>query len=238
MKCRRGQRDDPGEMTIPDGHEFIYSVGMRKPAVISLVVVALAGAPTTFTQNQVTSQTSEGVPVRLETALGNIDMDIDTVHAPRTATNFLRYVDGGFYDDGGFKRVTRPDTYTPAPPNRPAMEISQGGINPARQADQFPPIELERTSVTGLKHVRGTVSMARGGPDSATAEFFIVLDEAAVVDFGGKRFDDEQGAAAPAASPAWTSSGRSAAESRSRRRGANFVTPVAITKVPSNSASL
>ena len=39
--------------------------------------------------------------------------------------------------------------------------------------------------------------MARGGPDSATAEFFIVLDEAQPsLDFGGKRFDDEQGAAA------------------------------------------
>lgn len=159
---------------------------MQKLAAILLVVLALAGA-----------QTSAGVAVRLETALGNIDLYVDTAHAPRTATNFLRYVDGGFYDGGRFTRVTRPDNYTPQLPNRPPMEIIQGGINPPRQRDQFPPIELERTSVTGLKHVRGTVSMARGGPDSATAEFFIVLDEAQPsLDFGGKRFDDEQGAAA------------------------------------------
>jgi len=50
--------------------------------------------------------------------------------------------------------------------------------------------------VTGLKHVAGTVSMARGTPDSATTEFFILLDDQPSLDFGGKRFDDEQGAAA------------------------------------------
>ena len=50
--------------------------------------------------------------------------------------------------------------------------------------------------MTGLKHVAGMVSMARGGPDSATAEFFILLDDQPSLDFGGKRFDDEQGAAA------------------------------------------
>jgi peptidyl-prolyl cis-trans isomerase A (cyclophilin A) len=171
---------------------------MQKPAVISVLLVVLAGAQTTFPQNQTAAAKPAGVPVRIETALGNIDLAIDTVHAPRTATNFLRYVDGGFYDGGRFTRVTRPDNYTPQLPNRPPMEIIQGGINPARQSEQFPAIELERTSVTGLKHVRGTVSMARGNTaDTATAEFFILLDEAQPsLDFGGKRFDDEQGAAA------------------------------------------
>ena len=38
--------------------------------------------------------------------------------------------------------------------------------------------------------------MARGTPDTATSEFFILLDDQPSLDFGGKRFDDEQGAAA------------------------------------------
>ena len=38
--------------------------------------------------------------------------------------------------------------------------------------------------------------MARGGPDSATSDFFILLDDQPSLDFGGKRFDDNQGAAA------------------------------------------
>jgi len=206
---------------------------MQKPAVISLVVLAFAGAQSVFTQTQTTAQKSGGVPVRIETALGNIDLAIDTEHAPRTATNFLRYVDGGFYDGGRFTRVTRPDNYTPQLPNRPPMEIIQGGINPARQSEQFPAIELERTSVTGLKHVRGTVSMARGGPDSATAEFFILLDEAQPsLDFGGKRFDDEQGAAAFGMVTAGMDVVRKIQQQKPMQeaRPQYLVTPVSITK--------
>lgn len=137
------------------------------------------------------------VGVRIETPLGLIFLAIDTRRAPVTAANFLKYVDAGLYDGGRFHRATRPDNYTPAPPNRPMMELIQGGINPNRRADAFPPIPLERTSVTGLTHVRGTVSMARGAAaDTATSDFFILLDDQPSLDFGGRRFDDEQGAAA------------------------------------------
>lgn len=136
------------------------------------------------------------VAVWIETTRGDICIAVDTVHAPVTAANFLRYVDGGFYTSGRFHRVTRPDNYTPTPPNRPAMAIIQGGINPARRREEFPAIPLERTSVTGLKHIVGTVSMARGTADTATSDFFICLDDQPSLDFGGKRFDDEQGAAA------------------------------------------
>lgn len=137
------------------------------------------------------------VLVRIETALGAIDIAVDTRRAPVTAGNFLKYVDGGFYDGGRFHRATRPDNYTPAPPDKPAMEIIQGGINPERRRDGFPPIPLERTIVTGLKHVVGTVSMARTpSADSARSDFFICLDDQPSLDFGGKRFDDAQGGGA------------------------------------------
>jgi peptidyl-prolyl cis-trans isomerase A (cyclophilin A) len=134
--------------------------------------------------------------VRVTTPLGNIDMALDTARAPITAGNFLKYVDAGLYDGGRFYRVTRPDNYTAAPPNRPMMELIQGGIDPAKRSQLLPPIPLERTSVTELKHVIGTLSMARGAADTATSEFFILLNDQPSLDFGGKRFDDEQGAAA------------------------------------------
>jgi peptidyl-prolyl cis-trans isomerase A (cyclophilin A) len=137
------------------------------------------------------------VLVRIETALGNIDIAVDTKRAPITAGNFLKYVDGKFYDGGRFHRATRPDNYTPSPPDKPAMAIIQGGINPERRRDGFPAIPLERTSVTGLKHVVGTVSMARAAAaDTARSDFFICLDDQPSLDFGGKRFDDGQGGAA------------------------------------------
>lgn len=63
------------------------------------------------------------VLVRLETPLGVIDLAIDTKRAPVTAANFLKYVDGGFYDGGRFHRATRADNYTPDPPDKPMMQI-------------------------------------------------------------------------------------------------------------------
>ena len=117
------------------------------------------------------------VRVRIETSFGQIDLAIDTKRAPVTSANFLKYVDAGLYDGGRFHRATRPDNYKPVPPNRPPMELIQGGINPDRREEGFPPIPLERTSVTGLKHVVGIVSMARvpGDPDSATGQIVIAL---------------------------------------------------------------
>jgi peptidyl-prolyl cis-trans isomerase A (cyclophilin A) len=152
-----------------------------------------------------TSQLSDTVPelrpgevgVLIETRFGHILLAIDRAHAPITAGNFLKYVDAGLYNGGRFHRATRPDNYTVALPNRPMMELIQGGINPDRRSEGFPAIPLERTTVTGLKHVVGTVSMARGtAADTATSDFFILLDDQPSLDAGGKRFDDEQGAAA------------------------------------------
>jgi peptidyl-prolyl cis-trans isomerase A (cyclophilin A) len=136
------------------------------------------------------------VIVQIVTSLGTITIEVDTEHAPATSANFLRYVDGGFYTNGRFHRATRADNYTVNLPNRPLLECIQAGINPDRKAQGFPPIPLERTSVTGLEHVIGTVSMARGAADSATSDFFILLNAQPSLDFGGKRFDDGQGAAA------------------------------------------
>jgi peptidyl-prolyl cis-trans isomerase A (cyclophilin A) len=135
--------------------------------------------------------------VRLETSLGNIDIAVDGEHAPITAANFLKYVDGGFYNGGRFHRATRPDNYVPQLPDRPPMQIIQAGINPDKQKDAFPPIPLERTIVTGLKHVTGTVSMARkDAADSATSDFFICVDDEPSLDYGSKRYADGQGFAA------------------------------------------
>jgi len=146
---------------------------------------------------QTQAPNSADVLVRIETPLGNIDVAIDATHAPITTANFLKYVDAKLYDGGQFHRATRPDNYVPAPPDRPAMEIIQAGINPERRAEGFAPIALERTSVTGLKHVVGTISMARGDQaDTARSDFFICLDDQPSLDFGGKRFADAQGAAA------------------------------------------
>lgn len=166
-------------------------IGLGLMLACSAALIVSVGSP----QAQTTGRGD--VMVRLETSLGNIDIAVDTAHAPVTGANFLKYVDAKLYDGGQFHRATRPDNYTPAPPDKPAMAIIQARINPERRGEGFDPIPLERTSVTGLQHVVGTISMARAAQaDTARSDFFICLDDQPSLDFGGKRFDDAQGAAA------------------------------------------
>ncbi len=107
--------------------------------------------------------------------------------------NFLRYVRGGFYDGGRFHRTVTPDNQ---PGQSVKIEVVQAGVNPAREKEEFAPIPLERTSVTGLRHVDGAISMARGEPDTATSDFFVCIGDQPDLDFGGKRNPDGQGFAA------------------------------------------
>lgn len=185
---RTGMRPPLKVRTIDDQKD-----NMRIQAIL-LAVVLLAAAPAAQQPN---SNKGE-VLVRVETAFGNIDLAIDVARAPITAGNFLKYVDGGFYDGGRVHRAARPDNYKPNLPNRPPLEIIQADINPARNGERFPAIPLERTTVTGLTHVVGTVSMPRADdlPDSARSGFVIHLNDQPSLNHGGKRFDDAQGTAA------------------------------------------
>ena len=129
-----------------------------------------------------------------ETEKGTIELAVDSVRAPATAANFLKYVEGRFYDGGTINRAVRPDNTVR---HDVEIQVIQFQIDPARRREQFPPIPIERTSVTGLTHLDGTISMARGGtPDSATASFSIVIGDQPEMDFGGRRSPDGQGFAA------------------------------------------
>ena len=129
--------------------------------------------------------------VVIETEMGTIEAEIDTVHAPITGANFLKYVDAGLFNGGRFHRTVKPDNQ---PDNDVKIEVVQAGRAPGTQG--FPPIPLERTSVTGLSHRDGTLSMARQGPDTANSDFSICIGDQPSLNFGGKRNPDGQGFAA------------------------------------------
>ena len=140
------------------------------------------------------SQGSPANPIVIfQTEKGNIEIEVDAARAPLSAANFLKYVDGGFYDGGTINRAVRPDNTVR---HDVEIQVIQFQISRARQRDQFPPVPLERTSATGLRHVDGTVSMARSQPDTATGSFSIVIGDQPEMDFGGKRNADGQGFAA------------------------------------------
>jgi peptidyl-prolyl cis-trans isomerase A (cyclophilin A) len=130
--------------------------------------------------------------VVIRTDLGDIEVDVDSIRAPITSANFLRYVDLGFYRFGRFHRTVRADNQ---PDNKVKIAVVQAGLDSLRVKD-FPPIKLERTKVTGILHKEGTISMARDGPDTATSDFFICIGDQPALDYGGKRNPDGQGFAA------------------------------------------
>jgi peptidyl-prolyl cis-trans isomerase A (cyclophilin A) len=153
-------------------------------AVVGILLAAASGA----------AQSDTDTPhVVVQTELGDIEIEVDTAHAPVTAANFLKYVDLKHYDGGTFHRTVKMNNQ---PDNQVKIEVIQAGVNPDRAKDGFPPIALERTNKTGLLHKDGAVSMARGGADSATSGFFICINDQPSLDFGGQRNADGQGFAA------------------------------------------
>lgn len=135
------------------------------------------------------AQETKPVAVGIETSLGKIAVNLRPERAPKTVANFLRYVDAGLYDGGVFHRTVTMDNQPQSPVK---IEVIQGGPNPEKP-ERFAPIELERTSVTGLHHVNGAISMARFTPDSAVGDFFFCIGDQPELDFGGKRNPDGQG---------------------------------------------
>ena len=131
--------------------------------------------------------------VKFTTSLGEITVEIDTVNAPISANNFLKHVNAGTYKNAVFYRVVRMDNQ---PNNDIKIEVIQGGVFVEVQFEKIETISHETTKDTGLKHLDGTISMARSTPGSASTEFFICVGNQPELDFGGKRNSDGEGFAA------------------------------------------
>ena len=110
--------------------------------------------------------------VVIKTSKGVIEAVLYKDKAPITVDNFIKYVDSAFYTGTIFHRVIS------------GFMIQGGGFDryftkkPTR-----PPIKNE--AANGLKNERGTLAMARTpAVDSATAQFFINLDNNTALNHG------------------------------------------------------
>jgi peptidyl-prolyl cis-trans isomerase A (cyclophilin A) len=113
--------------------------------------------------------TPVSVEVIVHTSLGDIVLALAKDRAPVTVNNFLRYVDQKRFDGCNFYRAVKLD-------DEGKFGLIQGGLrgNPKRV---FKPIAHEPTTVTGLSHVDGAISMARAEPGTASGDFFIVVGD-------------------------------------------------------------
>ncbi len=121
---------------------------------LALTLSALAALPSWAQQK-----------VKLTTSAGDIVLELDREKAPKTVDNFVKYVKAGHYNGTIFHRVIS------------TFMIQGGGMNAdmSEKATQAP-IPLE--SRNGLSNVRGSLAMARTAvPDSATAQFFINVND-------------------------------------------------------------
>src|SRR4051812_24018775 len=105
--------------------------------------------------------------VAIRTGVGTIVVELADKQAPITAKNFLRYVEAGKFDGTTFYRAARS-------PSAPQFGLIQGGIDHNMRRAFFA-IDHEPTNKTGLKHVDGTLSMARNAPGTAMGDFFICI---------------------------------------------------------------
>src|SRR5262249_10404120 len=74
------------------------------------------------------------VRVLIQTDRGDIELELDADKAPITTANFLRYVEGKYYDGGRFHRTVKPDNQ---PDNKVKIEVVQAGINHDRLKEEF-----------------------------------------------------------------------------------------------------
>jgi len=112
--------------------------------------------------------------VKLETSMGDIVLELDEEKAPKTAANFLSYVNSGHYDGTIFHRVI--DGF-----------MVQGGGMDADMKEKATGAPIENEADNGLKNDAYTVAMARTmDPHSATAQFFINVKNNAFLNHSGK----------------------------------------------------
>lgn len=107
--------------------------------------------------------------------LGTITLELRPDKAPKTVENFLSLVESGFYKGLIFHRVIK------------GFMIQGGGMTP--EFEQKPAHAIRGEFIANgymandLKHLRGTLSMARtSDPDSASSQFFIMHEDAPHLD--------------------------------------------------------
>lgn len=116
--------------------------------------------------------------ITLHTNYGDIELELNYEKAPKTAANFKRYAEDGFYDGTIFHRVIN------------NFMIQGGGFTEdMQQKTTRSPVDNEANN--GLSNDAGTIAMARtSDPHSATAQFFINLKDN---DFLNHKSKDAQG---------------------------------------------
>jgi peptidyl-prolyl cis-trans isomerase A (cyclophilin A) len=140
---------------------------MRKFYAVAILAVSSAFAVLS------TSAIAANPQVTFETNRGNFVVELYPEKAPKTVANFLKYVNSGFYKETTFHRVIN------------HFMIQGGGFN-ADMSEKQTLAPISNEAANGIKNEIGTIAMARtSDPDSATAQFFINLENNVQLNYQG-----------------------------------------------------
>ncbi len=110
----------------------------------------------------------------MTTNFGDIEIELNTEKAPVSSRNFKKYCEEGFYEGTIFHRVIK------------GFMIQAGG-HTADMTEKPTHAPITNEANRGLKNTIGTIAMARtDAPHSATAQFFINLDNNDFLDHTAK----------------------------------------------------
>ena len=136
-----------------------------------LVILLTALATNIHAASSVPANTSP--TVMFETSQGNFTVELYPEKAPKTVANFLQYVKDGFYENTIFHRVI----------NR---FMIQGGGFERDMTEKNTRAPIVNEAGNGLLNEVGTIAMARTmDPDSATAQFFVNLNDNQFLNYTG-----------------------------------------------------
>jgi cyclophilin family peptidyl-prolyl cis-trans isomerase len=156
----------------------------RKP-LIGLIAALSFGTGIALLSTEAVFAADNAPPkVTIQTSMGDIVLELDREHTPRSVDNFLRYAKEGHFDGTVFYRVV------------PGFVIEAGSFDAeGKPRGVHDPIPLETAQSQG--NARGTITMAHGDdPNSARAEFFINLAENKSLDRQPDDMDNKTGFAA------------------------------------------
>ena len=115
--------------------------------------------------------------VTLHTNVGDIKLDLNAEKAPKTVANFIKYIESGHYDNTIFHRVI--DGF-----------MIQGGGFAAGMEEKPTNKPVKNEANNGLSNTKYSVAMARTmEPHSASAQFFINLNDNTFLDFKSETTD-------------------------------------------------
>ena len=114
--------------------------------------------------------------IKLETSMGDIEVELNRMRAPATVNNFLRYVLEGEYDGTIFHRVM-------------FGFVVQGGGYTTDIEEKTMHENVLNESGNGLQNITGSIAMARyEDPHSATRQFYFNMSDNSSLDPGSRNW--------------------------------------------------